>query len=325
MSQTTDEQVSRAVRSLDPYPGELAKADDDQDRARTTLEQILASDRRGPILLKPRVGRRLLIAVPLVAAVTAGLILTQASPDAGPGTIVLSAPPQPLMYVASTEPLSARESLGELADRVSELQPGPVPTAPILGINVRSFDLYTVVGDNGAVSTLEENLTTHYVTGNGTVTSMRGGQVTGSGPTMWGDLTFSDNVADLRAQLQIGHPPENGVQSVLAAITDLYREVAPDPGVRAGVLRILAEQPGIRIDGTVTDRAGRTGIGYSIVHDGGGLPERVTLIFDPSTGQLLDQETVLISDAGALNVPIPSVVSYEVFLGAEYVHQMPAG
>lgn len=320
MNHAIEKQVSAAVRSLDPYPRGLdGRAD--RDRAGSTLEQILASDPSEPTGAIPGARRRraVWLAAPLVAAgIAAVLIMTQGSPAGSPGTTVLAEPPKPLVYVAASDSTGAPESLSDFADRVAALPPDPAPDGPILRITMRGFYLATVVGEDGVASTLEEHHDIRYI-----ADDVATGPGSASSPTWWGGVTLSDDVDELRRQLQIAHPVENGAQSVLAAITDLYREAAPGPGVRAGILRILAEQPGIEADGTVVDRAGRTGVGYSIVHSGGGLPVRVTLIFDPDTGWLLDHEELLISDAGKLNVPIPSVLSYEIYASYDYVDSVP--
>lgn len=324
MNQAMEKRVSAAMRSLDPYPLGL-DGRTDRDRASSTLGQILSSDPNDPTVANPGAGRRraVWVAVPLVAAgIAAMLIMTQGSPAGSPRTTVLAEPPRPLVYVAESEPIGAPESLSDFADRVGALPPDPAPDGPILRITLRSFHLATVVGEDGVASTLEEHHDSRYIVDG--VATVRGGRGSASSPTWWGGVTLSDEVDELRRQLQIAHPVENGVQSVLAAITDLYREAAPGPGVRAGILRVLAEQPGLTVEGTVTDRAGRTGVGYSIVHSGGGLPKQVTLIFDPYTGRLLDAESVLIESAGALNVPIPSVLSYEIYAGYDYVDAIPA-
>lgn len=315
-----DEIVGRAVRNLDPYGAGTLDEPGDHARAQSALDQILASLPNAATVTKPRVRPRWAVAVAVVSsAVVASLIITQAGPAGGPETTPLAAPPQPLVYAALSEPLSAQESLNQLADRVEAL-PDQAPSGPVLRITTRSFDLLTVVGENGVESTLEEQHSTRFIADGMVMVQGRGGPASN---TLWGDITFSDNIDELRSQLQVGHPVENGVQSVIAAITDLYRETAPSSGVRAGILRILAEQ-GVRLDGIVTDRDGRRGVGYSIVHNGGALPTRVTLIFDSSTGWLLGQETVLIETAGSLNVPVPSVISYEIYADYDYVEAIEA-
>ncbi|WP_203888102.1 RNA polymerase sigma factor [Planotetraspora kaengkrachanensis] len=75
--------------------------------------------------------------------------------------------------------------------------------------------------------------------------------------------------------------------------------------------------PGLRYEGTTTDRAGRTGRAFSLDSDHGGLPNRKTLIVDPADGRIVDEEETLTETAGRLGVPIPSVISYTVYLEAD--------
>jgi hypothetical protein len=70
--------------------------------------------------------------------------------------------------------------------------------------------------------------------------------------------------------------------------------------------------------GTVIDRAGRAGIAVALDSAYSGLATHYVLIIDPRTGQLLADEATLTTSAGKLNVRIPAVVDYEVFLSADY-------
>lgn len=49
-----------------------------------------------------------------------------------------------------------------------------------------------------------------------------------------------------------------------------------------------------------------------------GLPERRALIIDPDDGRVLGAETLLTETAGALNVPVPSVIGYTTFRSGRY-------
>ena len=122
--------------------------------------------------------------------------------------------------------------------------------------------------------------------------------------------------------LGVGHPTANGVAERLVAVTDLWKQQAPPPALQAAMLRVLATQPGLVNRGTVTDRAGRTGVAVSIDSSYTGLPTRYTLILDPTTGMLLDYEEMLTTTAGKINVPIPSVVSYTVWINYGDVGQI---
>ena len=133
----------------------------------------------------------------------------------------------------------------------------------------------------------------------------------------WQGTTLSTDPVLLARQLQHAHPVENGPAEVLVAISDLHRERVLDGPLRAAVLRVLATVPGMEYHGGVTDRRGRVGAAFSLEHDLGGLPTRTTFVVDEATGQLLATEDVLTTTAGMLQVPIPSVTSYETFLVAE--------
>ncbi|GHH47417.1 CU044_5270 family protein [Streptomyces candidus] len=85
---------------------------------------------------------------------------------------------------------------------------------------------------------------------------------------------------------------------------------------RAAMLDFLATRPDIQFRGSVTDRAGRTGQAVSVDSAYAGLPTRYTLIFDRNDGKLLAYEEELTTRAGALNVKVPSVISYVCYLTA---------
>lgn len=72
----------------------------------------------------------------------------------------------------------------------------------------------------------------------------------------------------------------------------------------------------------VLDRAGRTGLAVHVRTTMTGLPERRTIVIDPSTGHILGAETTLTETAGKLNVPIPSVISYTSYLTSGYVNDV---
>lgn len=133
---------------------------------------------------------------------------------------------------------------------------------------------------------------------------------------MWPPDSLSADQATLTKQLEQGHPVDLGPAETLVAVSDLYNEQPVPPAIRAALLRIVANLPGLSYDGMTTDRAGRKGIGVSLV-SALGLPTRYIMIFDPVTGQLLDSEQVLTTSAGQLNVPIPAVISYTVYLRSD--------
>jgi len=139
---------------------------------------------------------------------------------------------------------------------------------------------------------------------------------------MWALGSLSSDDAELARQLEQGHPVENGPAERLVAIADLAAEQPLAPPVRAAVLRYLARTPGLAVAGIVADRSGRRGVAVQIDTTMSGLPNRRTLIVDPDDGQILGSETLLTEDAGMLNVPVPSVISYTTFLSARYTDDL---
>lgn len=55
--------------------------------------------------------------------------------------------------------------------------------------------------------------------------------------------------------------------------------------------------------------------------DYSGLPTRLLLLVDPTTGRPLGREDILTTDAGALGVEVPAVIGYEAYLAADRVDE----
>ena len=85
----------------------------------------------------------------------------------------------------------------------------------------------------------------------------------------------------------------------------------------ADVYRYIATTPGLIYRGTVRDRTGREGEAFTAESSATGLPTQFTVIVDARTGRILGQESMLTRTPGKLNVPIPSVIEYEVYLTSE--------
>ena len=76
--------------------------------------------------------------------------------------------------------------------------------------------------------------------------------------------------------------------------------------------------PGPRHDGETRDRAGRRGQAFSVDSDGHGRPARHAFGVDPANGLILDTEEMLTTSAGKPDVRIPAVISYQIYLRAEF-------
>jgi hypothetical protein len=114
-----------------------------------------------------------------------------------------------------------------------------------------------------------------------------------------------------------GGPPE--AAELLTAARDLRAARAIDPTLEAALLRVLATRPELISLGTATDRLGRLVDAVALDSDYSGLPTRYVLLFDPASGQLLGSEDVLTKSAGKLAVPIPSVISYAIYVRDGFV------
>ncbi|GIM94394.1 hypothetical protein [Paractinoplanes toevensis] len=103
-----------------------------------------------------------------------------------------------------------------------------------------------------------------------------------------------------------------GPRAALTALADLNQWQTPTPPSRAALLRALADTNGLTYQGTVVDRAGRTGVAVSATSDNS--VERELLIIDPASGHLLAHEQAALRDPGALGISKPAVVSYTLFV-----------
>ena len=103
-------------------------------------------------------------------------------------------------------------------------------------------------------------------------------------------------------------------EELIAAVKDLRAQREMTPALQAAVLRMLAAQPSIVSVGTATDRLGRVVQAVALDSSASGLPTRHVLMFDQTTGELLGAEDILTKSAGELGVPIPSVISYVIYV-----------
>jgi hypothetical protein len=318
-----EEELRRQWAPMDPAAGEPGP---DEERRATTLAAILASE-------TPILSRRWILAGAGAAAVSvavAAVVVAERGADIPPAPGL--APPAPrdgyrmtpvmLTYSAPGGENDARGRLERVADAAAA-QPAPPPTDLPEHHKIKSWDLFTRVGDE-VTSTIvvTESESWRAANDSGAIVRRRGGETETmefqpGEIGMWHDRppTGTDQAA---AWLKMGHPAENGPAEVMVAITDLVRERVLAPDERAAVLRVLARVPGLMANGEVEDRAGRAGQAFSLNSRYTGLMTRYTLIVDPATGAFLGFEQMLTESAGKLNVKIPSVIGYESYLVADH-------
>jgi hypothetical protein len=90
--------------------------------------------------------------------------------------------------------------------------------------------------------------------------------------------------------------------------------------VTAALWDLIAEQGATRLLGEVKDRAGRPGVGISLIPATRNEYRRV-LIADPRTGRLLGVEDILIKTIPDLEVTAPAITSFTAYLSSEQASQ----
>ncbi|MGX2995918.1 hypothetical protein JNUCC64_16805 [Streptomyces sp. JNUCC 64] len=140
--------------------------------------------------------------------------------------------------------------------------------------------------------------------------SERGGTAGADG----GDGPPPGDTEGMRRWLGADAPGGTAPGRLLETLSERHVDHRFGPAQRAAVLRVLASVEGVVHRGGTRDRGGRAGEAFSVESDGGGLPERVTLVFHPEDGRLLAYEEELTEDPGALGVRIPAVVMYVTYL-----------
>jgi hypothetical protein len=108
-------------------------------------------------------------------------------------------------------------------------------------------------------------------------------------------------------------------------VGDLLRETVGTPELRAALYRVAAGLGGVELLGSMSDRAGRIGIGVAMTsHDSSRGLERRTLIFDPDTSMLLAEEDVLLEPVDWLDAEPPLVIGYNTYLVSDIVAAIPS-
>jgi hypothetical protein len=288
-----------------------------------------------------------LAAAAIAAAVTAGLVVFSAGHRQAPTPIgagrrstgaahppaqARSGMPRLLAFRADTGPASERAAIAALTANAARL-PG-LGHGRFLYVRSRNWSIGTTAGGKNACTVFVTAERQQWIARDGSgrqasrTTSLTPGDACGTGEKLGsrdsrygpGQLslmypkTLSSDPAMLRKQLNVGHPVSNGPAEFLVAVNDLYLEQPVPPTVAAAIVGLVSQEPGIHYDGTTTDRAGRPGIGFSLESSYSGLPTQYLVVFDAKTGQLLDSEQILNKRAGELNIPIPSVIGYDLYL-----------
>ncbi|MEU8158856.1 hypothetical protein [Micromonospora parva] len=123
--------------------------------------------------------------------------------------------------------------------------------------------------------------------------------------------------AALTAHIDSTQPRFLGPTAVIRGLVSLLGWRTPNQADRTAVITVLRDTPGIAYHGSVTDRAGRTGVGVSATSDA----IRFLLILNPATGELLAYERAALTPPPGSDRIGPLVDDYHLFL----VHTRAAG
>jgi hypothetical protein len=325
------------LRQANPVPAGPTAPVALDERARTDLDRILGGHQGTTHLSGGRRHRRpsRLTAARVAAVLLIGLLGTAAVVlKGGGGDPATAATPPPLHYEKPATDVDATVLLHEIAAR-AEQRPDRTGKGRYSYTERKGWYLSTTVDGEQVTSEVVPQFRRAWTASDGS------GRLVDEWTFADGDTKYSDRTegpgklavprpsgslstdpAQLAAQLSVGHPVSNGPAERLVAITDLHQHTPVPPRLEAAVLRYLADTPGLVVSGDVTDRAGRRGVAFSLESAYSGLPTRYTLIVDPDTGDLLGREDMLTVTAGKLRVPVPSVISYTVFLDARFTDSL---
>ena len=272
------------------------------------------------------------VAATVLAGVAVVLPSAMHGTGLGSGSQAYAATPPLLSYRPIAGVKDPAALLRQIADRAAAL-PDDAGRGRYVHMRTSSWSLWTRIGpgDEPVSSRVvpEEIESWTAPDGSGLERRTTDGEleVTRPGPGergfMWAPDSLSADLATLGRQLEQGHPTSNGPAERIAAIGDLAKSQPVTPTVRAALLRYLASTPGLMLLGEVSDRAGRDGVAVALDSDYSGLMSRYTVIVDRANGKILALEETLTTDAGKLNVRVPSVISYDLVLAADRTDTLP--
>ncbi len=108
-------------------------------------------------------------------------------------------------------------------------------------------------------------------------------------------------------------------QEMLVIVGDLLRETFAPPQYRSALYQVAARIPGVELMGSVSDPAGRPGIGVAATWNASDYRSRYELIFDPETSEFLGERHILLDRVPWMDAEPPCVVGSAVYLSSGIV------
>jgi hypothetical protein len=119
----------------------------------------------------------------------------------------------------------------------------------------------------------------------------------------------------LLAQLREASPrlaPHDRSAWIFNSVHELLVDPAVPPSAHRALLRALAQVPGLTVTGHVTDQLGRSGVALGIDSSYAGHKTRYEMILDPTTGLLLEYQSLLLEPAPFVAADPPTQLSFEI-------------
>lgn len=221
-----------------------------------------------------RVRRRTLTVGAVLAGVAAAAIL----PTVSIGGSRPTAAAQAADFLNAMATKASGPDLGNATYwKVSLLVGGDQPPAPVNEYYSRTTFTTEMVGFPAARKTLQAKPGTSTLWFGDTSNAVR-----------WDDLPTLPTDPSRLARRLVG---DWGARGAFMTVGSLLGTAPISPDVRTAVYQVLARTPGVRLLGTTHDAAGRAGKALAVTYGAGTAnPETETMIIDPATGRLLQQE-----------------------------------
>lgn len=245
--------------------------------------------------------------------------------------------PQPKSYLATPQPVTGTPSGGRVLlvlSRAAADQPAP-QVQRYAYVERQQWRLPTA-GQRAPKGAAEPTVIRSWLTADGsgrviTATARDGNYVgattaTMSGPSLPALSSLQTSPSALARLIGVGSHPSSGDAPAweLNGLARLAERQPIPPADEAVLLRLLARIPGLVNRGTVLDRDGRVGLAVSLDSSFTGETVRYTLVLDPSTGALEEEDQALVGEAGPLDVRDSSVLAYTTFVDGGYVSSTSA-
>lgn len=342
---TTDD-LKASITRADPLAGRGDDGAAHSPAARALLQRIMATPRDPQPARPTRPASRRRWALAVAGAAAMVLVAALAIwPGIGAAPALAATPP--LLSSSTTKSAAGAPVLERIAAAAEALPPEPV-TGPYRYARTEQWGLNTTIMYRATIAALASSQSESWLTPQGVgryrtangqnlvnhVSSQKTLDAALRKPSLYENTFTAANPRPLADPDQLRYEdPEAFALSVdplitaslppsillVEAIDTLYANQPVPPQVRAKVWRLLATVPGVTTNGSIEDRAGRSGTVITIPDDGSahGLAGRLELVIDPASGQLLEYDDV-ITEANELTGDVPAVLSLSVYLDRGY-------